>query len=107
MPAFHNLNANGILAAVVKGQRPTQDQYPNLQDNLWKLLTECWAEDPLVRPNAQELLERVKQALAAELNAPTLTLADIESLMMDPANASLEKVTKQPVRCFLAFSLRL
>lgn len=51
-----------VIFDVIKGirpKRPSAMEAPQLTDELWKLMTECWDPDQLKRPSAGEVLNRL------------------------------------------------
>ncbi|KAK7037717.1 hypothetical protein VNI00_010943 [Paramarasmius palmivorus] len=57
---FHNLrNELAVLSAVSRGLRPEKPQNIEMEDWLWSLMNDCWAADPMSRPTAEVLLQRL------------------------------------------------
>ncbi|KAF9257440.1 kinase-like protein [Marasmius fiardii PR-910] len=53
-----------VIMRVTRGQRPPQPEEARviergLDDDMWKLLTECWDHNPSARPTIEEVLERL------------------------------------------------
>jgi hypothetical protein len=61
-PFFH-LHKWQISAAVAKGSRPRRTRHasPWINDDLWGLLTECWNQEPELRPDICAVAERLTQ----------------------------------------------
>ncbi|KAJ8077692.1 Rho guanine nucleotide exchange factor [Marasmius tenuissimus] len=56
---FHDLIDGAVLLAVyVEKQHPPRP--PELDDNVWELMTSCWKYDPALRPTATGVLDRVR-----------------------------------------------
>ncbi len=60
---FHYIRPDAkVIFDVIKGvrpKRPTLKEAPQLTDELWQLMTECWDHDQLKRPSAGEVLNRI------------------------------------------------
>ncbi|KAJ7740620.1 kinase-like domain-containing protein [Mycena metata] len=62
-PPFPDLRTDGaVVTAVLRGDRPLQPDScsgtPSL-DGLWKLLQDCWEEQPARRPTAAQIVQRL------------------------------------------------
>ncbi|KAL0057013.1 Paired amphipathic helix protein Sin3a [Marasmius tenuissimus] len=56
---FHDLIDGAVLLAVyVEKQHPPRP--PELDDDVWELMTSCWKYDPALRPTATGVLDRVR-----------------------------------------------
>jgi len=60
---FHYVRPDAkVIFDVIKGvrpKRPTFEEAPQLTDELWQLMTDCWDHDQLKRPSAGEVLNRL------------------------------------------------
>ncbi|KAF4623881.1 hypothetical protein D9613_001325 [Agrocybe pediades] len=53
-------NKYAIMVEIQKGVRPSRpDRCPQLTDNLWNLLQECWSPDPLTRSDMGSVMRRL------------------------------------------------
>ncbi|KAL0061685.1 Rho guanine nucleotide exchange factor [Marasmius tenuissimus] len=62
-----------VVLAVIQGQRPKRPaSAPELTDDMWDLMTEMWSPDPLLRPNAHQVLNRLsKMNSRKSISAPS------------------------------------
>jgi len=44
-----------VIHFVAEGGRPTQERYPEINDNIWSELERCWHTDPTRRPSMEAL----------------------------------------------------
>jgi len=44
-----------VIHFVAGGGRPTQERYPEIDDNVWSVLERCWHTDPTRRPSMEAL----------------------------------------------------
>ena len=63
-PFSHIKRTPEVLIRMQQGDRPRRPTDPEiaargLDDNLWRLLEQCWQEDPTVRPKIEEVLSRL------------------------------------------------
>ena len=63
-PFSHIKRTPEVLIRMQQGDRPRRPTDPEiaargLDDNLWRLLEQCWQEDPAVRPKIEEVLSRL------------------------------------------------
>ena len=63
-PFSHIKRTSEVLIRMQQGDRPRRPTDPEivargLDDNLWRLLEQCWQEDPAVRPKIEEVLSRL------------------------------------------------
>ena len=63
-PFSHIKRTPEVLIRMQRGDRPRRPTDPEiaargLDDNLWRLLEQCWQEDPAVRPKIEEVLSRL------------------------------------------------
>src|SRR6266436_1000235 len=69
---FHEIsNEYRVIFEVVNGKRPTcpsdnRSIARGLEDTIWKLVESCWAQQPMERPIAGQIVEQV-QALPNEV----------------------------------------
>ncbi|KIK56113.1 hypothetical protein GYMLUDRAFT_174748, partial [Collybiopsis luxurians FD-317 M1] len=64
-PPFHDQKTDFLVCAcLMKGKRPARPESVWCSDVIWNLITRCWAENPAVRPIAQEVYEALKQYLS-------------------------------------------
>ncbi|KAF9649285.1 kinase-like protein [Thelephora ganbajun] len=54
---FRNYVSATVIATIIQGKRPPRPTCPTFTDNLWTLMQRCWDHDPLLRPEASEVLE--------------------------------------------------
>ncbi|KAL0058852.1 hypothetical protein AAF712_014456 [Marasmius tenuissimus] len=60
---FYGFNDGAVMMAIYKEQHPPRpaelgsEQY----DEIWQLMTSCWAPDPSLRPTAADALNRICQ----------------------------------------------
>ncbi len=57
-------NSYSVLREVVKGNRPERPIHPTvisrgLDDDLWVLIAQCWAQEPMDRPHISEVIEEL------------------------------------------------
>jgi hypothetical protein len=59
-----------VIVNVIKGELPKRPEENEVEDDitdeLWALLTECWASDPATRPTMREVLKNLTRMCAAE-----------------------------------------
>ncbi|KAJ7740622.1 kinase-like domain-containing protein [Mycena metata] len=75
-PPFPDLRTDGaVVKAVLQGRRPPQPPScsgtPAL-DGLWKLLQDCWEEQPAMRPTAAQVVQRL---MSSEIQATKMQSA--------------------------------
>ncbi|KAJ6581924.1 kinase-like domain-containing protein [Mycena capillaripes] len=75
-PPFPELRMDAaVIKAVSEGRRPTRPiscSGTPLFDGLWNLLQDCWAEQPVIRPTAVQIVERLT---GADIRATTMQSA--------------------------------
>ena len=65
LPFHEYRNESRIILSVMQGKRPSlPPPYPSkirgLSDALWRLVTVCWSHNPLDRPTADHVVERLR-----------------------------------------------
>ena len=68
-PFAHIKRTPEVLIRSVQGERPLRPEGPEaevmrergLDDSLWQLVTECWAQDPKKRPEIHEIVARLRR----------------------------------------------
>jgi hypothetical protein len=59
-----------VIVRVINGERPNRpeenDVEEDISDQLWSLMTECWAADATTRPPMRGVLKQLTQMCAAE-----------------------------------------
>jgi hypothetical protein len=59
-----------VILKVISGERPNRpeenDVEEDISDQLWTLMTECWAADATTRPSMGGVLKQLTQMCAAE-----------------------------------------
>ena len=65
--AFTDANPFGdhpttVMLHIVQGERPPRPKYPTITGLVWKLIQRCWDKDPLLRPNAAEVLQVLRKS---------------------------------------------
>ncbi|KAJ7588097.1 kinase-like domain-containing protein, partial [Mycena floridula] len=73
---FHDIsNDMAVSLKVINGHRPSRPaELPESDDNIWKLIEDCWKADPGERPIAAQVVQR----LSGPGNTPSLTNTDSE-----------------------------
>lgn len=59
----------------MKGQRPARPTHDlsetrGLTDNIWEIITQCWAHDPKSRPTVTEVVVRLRRESQIEDDRP-------------------------------------
>ncbi|KAE9403632.1 kinase-like protein [Gymnopus androsaceus JB14] len=55
---FHDKRTDpAVILSLIQGERPARPQNVWYPDPIWDLTTQCWAQEPTDRPNAQEILQ--------------------------------------------------
>jgi serine/threonine protein kinase len=73
---FYQLNDIRVVVVVGEGQRPNRKEYlrPPIKDPLWKLLGECWNQNPRMRPTIGDIHVRLTYYCSdPPCNAATIT----------------------------------
>jgi len=55
LPFFQLKYQLAVIHFVAGGGRPTQERYPEINDNIWSVLERCWHTDPIRRPSVESL----------------------------------------------------
>jgi hypothetical protein len=56
VPFSDSLHVAAVLA-ITSGKRPQRPTHPTLTDKLWKLVQDCWDQDPRLRPEGLKVLK--------------------------------------------------
>ena len=65
-PFYEHKREGPIVLAIIAGRRPSrpnQTKLPGLDDNVWKLIEDCWKADPTQRPEMSTVLPIVEEFL--------------------------------------------
>ncbi|KAG2068972.1 kinase-like protein [Suillus decipiens] len=52
VPYYHLTNDAAIILCIAKSQNPSRSRYPELAEQYWQLIEQCWSTDPRDRPSA-------------------------------------------------------
>lgn len=55
-PPFGRERPSAVMLAIKDGERPPRPPHSDISGGLWKLIQQCWVEDPALRPEASEVL---------------------------------------------------
>ncbi len=56
---FPGLGEYQIIKRVTDGERPLRLETPGMGDDTWDLIQNCWAPNPSVRPNMEDVVEKM------------------------------------------------
>ena len=65
VPFFENPYNIQVILGVLQGKRPTRPSHDlsrtrGFSDEAWDLVEACWAQDPTLRPMAEQVVERLR-----------------------------------------------
>jgi len=65
VPFFENPHDIRVILGVMRGKRPTRPSHDlsktrGFSDEIWDLVQACWAHDPIQRPTAEQVVERIR-----------------------------------------------
>ena len=65
IPFFENQYDIQVILGVMRGRRPTRPMLElcetrGISDELWDLIQTCWAQNPMERPTAEQIMERLR-----------------------------------------------
>jgi len=81
-PPFAGMSDYQVAARIVKGVRPPRPSLPDngtMSEDIWALVTQCWASKPEQRPTTQGVLERMTFIAANTSPAPPTPSKDPRS----------------------------
>ncbi|KAJ8081431.1 hypothetical protein PM082_007273 [Marasmius tenuissimus] len=64
-PPFPNVGDVAVISLVSTGVRPERPSKGWCPNNIWELVETCWCQDPLQRPRAEELQDRLQKLMEA------------------------------------------
>ena len=56
LPFSEIFNSNMVVLAITTGDRPKRPTHPSFTDRLWKLVQQCWREEPRDRPRIDQVI---------------------------------------------------
>lgn len=67
------VNEFQVPAAVKRGRRPSRPsrklcRMRGLEDEIWRLMENCWSAEPLERPTSNQIVERLRALLSEHIN---------------------------------------
>ncbi|KAJ7588095.1 kinase-like domain-containing protein [Mycena floridula] len=62
VPFYNVSNEPAVILNIVRGVRPTRPELPELNDDIWSLIQDCWKMDPNDRPTAGQMVKRLSAA---------------------------------------------
>ncbi|KAJ7588154.1 kinase-like domain-containing protein, partial [Mycena floridula] len=62
VPFYNISNEPAVILNIVGGVRPTRPELPELNDDIWSLIQDCWKMDPNDRPTADQMVQRLMAA---------------------------------------------
>ncbi|KAG2127296.1 uncharacterized protein EDB93DRAFT_1148832 [Suillus bovinus] len=51
-PYYHLTNDAAIILCIAKSQTPSRSRYPELPEQCWPFIEQCWSTNPWGRPSA-------------------------------------------------------
>ncbi|KAG2349257.1 kinase-like protein [Suillus weaverae] len=76
-PYYYLLHDASIILCVAKSQTPSRSRYPELPEQYWQLIEQCWSTDPRERPSTEKVDGQIKnefQALSRASQNPRLAV---------------------------------
>ena len=64
---FHDVRPYTAVTAISSGRRPQRPAEPPLTEDLWKLMDQCWHQDPESRPEMSTVLQELASCLLRSL----------------------------------------
>ncbi|THU93876.1 kinase-like protein [Dendrothele bispora CBS 962.96] len=69
LPFHHCVHDVSVIFDLMNGARPERPLHcPQLSDQIWVIMQECWSEEPFARPAASVLPERFVHANSGDIN---------------------------------------
>ncbi|KAJ7583144.1 kinase-like domain-containing protein, partial [Mycena floridula] len=59
IPFYDVYNEMAVSLKVIRGNRPARPETPELENDVWDLIQDCWKEDPDKRPTATQIVQRL------------------------------------------------
>src|ERR1700761_384386 len=81
------------MQTVLSKQRPARDILPAHSDDIWEIITQCWAHEPNNRPSTAEVLRSVRKA-TTQRTSPTVSEEATPVETIENSFADLELDTK-------------
>ncbi|KAG1873606.1 kinase-like protein [Suillus subalutaceus] len=53
VPYYHLTNDAAIVLCIAKSQTPSRSRYPELPEQYWQFIEQCWSTDPRDRPSTE------------------------------------------------------
>ncbi|KAG2036655.1 kinase-like domain-containing protein [Suillus americanus] len=53
VPYYHLTNDVAIILCIAKSQTPSRSRYPELAEQYWQFIEQCWSTDPRDRPSTE------------------------------------------------------
>jgi serine/threonine protein kinase len=58
-PFYRIVDEYAVATAILNGRFPERKEYPKVSDGMWRVLEQCWIQDPIQRPSMEYLYERL------------------------------------------------
>lgn len=68
---FEGIGDNRVMFLVASGKIPPRPDF-GMQDELWRLLTQCWTQEPTGRPEITSIRDHLQALFQPPLNAPSI-----------------------------------
>ncbi|KAK7049997.1 hypothetical protein VNI00_005428 [Paramarasmius palmivorus] len=101
---FHELRSDAaVIFKVMNGDRPLRPDVPELDDDVWALMNECWATDASSRPDADAVKHRLFSIFGAMESSPPWDLTISKQIKLDVRGEDIPSKSQQ-VAAFLSQS---
>ena len=71
---FFESTAPAVITSIMDGRRPERPNHSGFTDHLWELTRKCLAQEPLDRPNVEQVLGALKRLPVFPLSSGWHTL---------------------------------
>ena len=78
---FQKEDPSHIPLIVLSGNQPSRLYNPNMNDDTWNLLKQCWPRDPSKRPTMEHIVESHTPSPYSPLSVLISEVCTFESLM--------------------------
>lgn len=86
------LSYYSIASKVLRGETPPRPSSGSMSDDLWGICKSCWCTDPVLRPNARDLEQRLRRIIVRGEDAPRRT--DHQNSIADSSHEIVTRASK-------------